>query len=259
PAALCGIVGLKTTIGAVSTEGVAPLSPTLDTVGPMTRYVDDARLIFGALRSTTEASGRNGREAVRARRVGRDALEPLDEQVWSAYEDALERIAWLGLEVAPVTLPRSFADYQRDSGMIMAYEAYAALHRLVDDPATPLDPFVRARVMQGATISDEAMAAIRRERDAAIEAFGTVLPRGEILVLPTTPYPARPLAEVDESTFPMSRFTRIANHLDLCGLSIPCGRAGNGMPIGLQLIAAGGAEHMLLTFAERLEECADAA
>jgi aspartyl-tRNA(Asn)/glutamyl-tRNA(Gln) amidotransferase subunit A len=252
PAALCGIVGLKTTIGLVETRGVAPLSPTFDTIGPMTRHVEDARLILHAMVPESVRPGASGLPRIRVRWIGRSALEPLDDDVWALYNAALEKLRRHGLPTRALELPRSFADYQRDSGTIMAREAYLALRNIVEDPVTPLDPAVRGRVKQGAEITDGAVAALLAQRRAEAAEFRNVLSSHDVLVLPTTPHPAIPLHEVDESTFPMSRFTRFANYLDLCGLSIPCGNAGNGMPIGLQLISVGGAEDMVLSFAERL-------
>src|SRR3546814_13805662 len=71
PAAFCGIVGLKTTLGRISTWGVLPLSETLDTVGPMTRSVEDAALLFDALQ------GPDPKDPNTLRRVDADVLSPL--------------------------------------------------------------------------------------------------------------------------------------------------------------------------------------
>ena len=56
PASWCGITGLKTTIGRVSTHGVLPLSPTLDTPGPMARSVEDAALLYAGCRAPTRST-----------------------------------------------------------------------------------------------------------------------------------------------------------------------------------------------------------
>src|SRR6185503_4424817 len=111
PAAWNGITGLKTTIGRISTLGVLPLSPTLDTPGPITRDVEDAALLLAVLQGA----------------------DPRDNQTLSVqYVDPL---ATLGAEIVDLTLPARFADLGAVNGRIMSAEAYAALFHLVDDNA----------------------------------------------------------------------------------------------------------------------------
>jgi hypothetical protein len=64
-----------------------------------------------------------------------------------------------------------------------------------------------------------------------------------LIVMPTTPIQARRIKEVDEATIPLSRFTQIANHLDLPAISLPL--PGKRLPIGLQVIAAHGSDRAL--------------
>jgi aspartyl-tRNA(Asn)/glutamyl-tRNA(Gln) amidotransferase subunit A len=256
PASLCGVVGFKPTVGSVSTEGVAPLSPTFDTIGPLAKSVNDARLMFAAL-TGTEMSRLPGR-TMRARVgiVDRAQLEPIDPHVADAFEDAIDRISDSVAVHETVRLPLPLSDYQRLSGEIMAFEAYRRLRVLVEDESTPLDPFVRERVRAGREIDAKRYEAALEDRRKAIRDFGPILDRFDVILLPTTPLRAIPVTEVDESIFPMSRFTRIGNYLDLCGLSIPVPSRDGGLPVGLQALAGTGRDADLLAFGEHIEHAA---
>lgn len=251
PAALCGVVGLKTTTGLINTQGVAPLSPTFDTLGPLTNWANDAQLIFAEM--CRDAALQSGHAATVVRYCRRDTLEPLDVDMARAFDRSIAILQQLGLNLQPMLLPKSFPEYQADSGAIMAKEAFSALHILVENQNFKIDPHVRRRVMEGAAIDDTKYDELLKTRKAAILEFQRMLGRDELIVLPTTPLPSQPLRDVDESLSTMSRFTRIANYLDLCGISLPMGKTEAGLPLGLQLLARGEQEGMLLRVAGLVE------
>jgi Asp-tRNA(Asn)/Glu-tRNA(Gln) amidotransferase A subunit family amidase len=91
-------------------------------------------------------------------------------------------------------------------------------------------------------------------RATAIAEFRSAYARFDIIALPGTPLPAIPISAVDESTIPMSRYTRVGNCLDLCGPSLPNGVASTGLPIGLQLMSWSGQDAKLLDFAEQISQ-----
>jgi aspartyl-tRNA(Asn)/glutamyl-tRNA(Gln) amidotransferase subunit A len=254
PASLCGIVGFKPTVGSVPTEGVAPLSPTFDTIGPLAKCVDDARLIFEALTGTKVPRSAGHATRMRVGVVDDAQLEPIDPHVAAVFEDAINRLSDAFGTRETVRLPVDLSEYQRLSGEIMAFEAYRRLRVLVEDESTPLDPFVRQRVLAGREIDGKRYDAALQERQIAIRDFRPILDRYDVILLPTTPLPAVPLAEVDESIFPMSRFTRVGNYLDLCGISIPVSSRYGGLPVGLQALAGTGRDADLLTFGEHVEQ-----
>jgi aspartyl-tRNA(Asn)/glutamyl-tRNA(Gln) amidotransferase subunit A len=253
PASLCGVVGFKPTIGSVSTEGVAPLSPTFDTIGPLTTCVDDARLVFAALTGTEALRLPARTTRVRVGIVDRAQLEPIDSHVADAFEDAIDRLSDGFAVRETVRLPLPLSEYQRLSGEIMAFEAYRRLRVLVEDESSPLDPFVRQRVRAGREIDAKRYEAALQDRQRAIRDFGPILDRFDVILLPSTPLRAVPVAEVDESVFPMSRFTRIGNYLDLCGISIPVPSRDGALPVGLQALAGTGRDADLLAFGEHIE------
>ncbi len=243
PAALCGVAGMKPSHGLIPLDGVAPLSPALDTIGPLARDVAGLRLLLRGLQpdwSETATSPANAWTLCDA------DLEPIHPDILAAYRAQVAELNARGLATAPLPLPRPLGEYQRFCGDIMAHDAFAALEPLVTDRRLPMDPFVRRRIGQGAAIGarDHADATQRRAQDIEdfLDRFG---PR-DVLFLPATPLPPCQVAEIDESEIPMSRFTRIANYLDLCAVTVPLCRSGP-FPIGMQLVAQSGQDDMLLS------------
>ncbi|MGH7066080.1 MAG: amidase, partial [Stellaceae bacterium] len=138
PASWCGLSGLKTTIGRVTTHGILPLSPSLDTPGPMARSVEDAALLYNAMQGSDPLDKRTfgispddpmpvlrrgvrGLRLARMPAIERDRVAP---EMLAAYDAALETLARLGAEIVPVELPRRFADYTRLTGRIIGAESY---------------------------------------------------------------------------------------------------------------------------------------
>lgn len=234
PASLCGVVGYKPTYGRVPLEGIAPLGPSFDTLGPLTTRVEDAALVAAVMCGEAARPPRPRVPSVLAT-LTRDALLPLGEDVDGAWCGVHARLAAEGIALRTRSLPRSLADYQRINGRIVAHEIYRHVGALAEDPALPLDPHVRARVLAGREIDADEHAALLSVRAAETAAIGGFFEGVEALLLPTTPLTARLLEEVDEREIPMSRLTRFANYLDLCAISIPL--AGGSLPVGLQLVA----------------------
>jgi aspartyl-tRNA(Asn)/glutamyl-tRNA(Gln) amidotransferase subunit A len=79
----------------------------------------------------------------------------------------------------------------------------------------------------------------------------------DALLTPTLPMAAIPLVEVDESTTPLAAFTRAANYLGACALSLPAGLSGDGLPIGMQLIGAPFAEATLVAIGRAFQHATD--
>jgi aspartyl-tRNA(Asn)/glutamyl-tRNA(Gln) amidotransferase subunit A len=146
----------------------------------------------------------------------------------------------------------ALSEYQALNGQIVAYEAYRHHKAVVEDSDTPLDPFVRQRVLAGREIDAAAYRALNERLHEARAAFRQQLGHLDIIAAPGTPLPAIPVSEVDDTAIPMSRYTRIGNCLDLCGISLPNGTTATGLPTGLQLMSWSGQDALLLDFAEHL-------
>lgn len=270
PASFCGITGLKTTIGRISTYGVLPLSPTLDTPGPMTRSVEDAAVLlrvlqgadphdpltYGRAPSHPMAALRRGVKGLRLARLGRADLADVAADVAAAYDRSLARFAELGAEIVDFPLPGRFAELGALNGRIMSAESYALLGNLVDNPEVMVDEAVRPRIRTGAAMSARdyldalaARAALKREYGAA---FATV----DALLTPTTRVTAVPLDVLDQNETP-AHFTRFGNLLDLCALAVPNGFDAAGLPTSLQIICRGYDEAMALRIGWAYEHATD--
>jgi aspartyl-tRNA(Asn)/glutamyl-tRNA(Gln) amidotransferase subunit A len=259
PAAWNGVTGLKTTIGRISTFGVLPLSPTLDTPGPITRDVEDAALLLAVLQGGDQRDRhtlgvhdvdpmpdlRRGVKGLRLARLPADERDGIDAEVLAAYDQSISVFANMGAEIVDVALPALFADLGAINGRIMSAEAYAALADLVDDNAQPLDQDVRPRVRAGAAISSRDYLVALAERERMKASFNAALGGVDALLTPTAVTPALPVASIDQNTTP-AMFTRWVNFLDLCALAVPNGFAAAGLPTSLQIVCRAYAEPLTL-------------
>lgn len=269
PASFNGITGLKVTRGRISNHGIEPLNITLDTPGPMARSVEDAALLFSAMQGPDAADPMTFgitpddpmlglRRGIAGLRLGRIALSDcglsLDPETAAAYEAALETMAALGAAIVPVTLPRPVSDYAQ-MREVMAAEAYALHGAIADDPNTPMDPHVRARILAGKIPAADYLRRLW-ERPALQAAFLAAIDPVTALLLPTTPMPAQPVASVDEATAP-SGLTRAANLLGLCALAVPSGMTASGLPLSLQILGRPFAEAEVLRIGWAFQQAGD--
>jgi aspartyl-tRNA(Asn)/glutamyl-tRNA(Gln) amidotransferase subunit A len=259
PASWCGITALKTTIGRISTHGVLPLSPTLDTPGPMTRSVEDAALLLEAMQGAdgldpTTLALRNAevmptlRRGVKGLRIARMAdaeRAGIAEEVLAAYDRAIDQLIGMGAQIVDVPLPRGFRDYGAACGRIMSAEAYALLSSIVDNDDMPLDEAVRPRIRAGAAISSREYLEALAEREQLKGEFAAATENVDALLAPVTTVPAIPIDAVDQATTP-ALLTRWVNFLDLCALAVPNGATRSGLPLSMQIVCRGGDEAMAL-------------
>jgi aspartyl-tRNA(Asn)/glutamyl-tRNA(Gln) amidotransferase subunit A len=193
PAALCGIVGLKPTYGRVGTQGVIPLSESLDHVGPITATVADATVVFRALAEGPGVPPANFLEQwsqVRQFRVGiarsffYDDLHP---EVAKSVESALESMKPLASEVRDISLA---PDNDRT---VQAAESYAFHAEAAAKTPELYQPETVRRIKTGEHISKEDYqkqhAVLEKMRADIHRVFESV----DVIVTPTTPIPARKL------------------------------------------------------------------
>ncbi|MDG2113298.1 MAG: amidase [Actinomycetota bacterium] len=266
PAALCGIVGLKTTEGLLPIDGIVPLSHTLDTPGPMARSVDDTALMFDAMLGTAAVdiehdwatrSGRyreleRGVAGLRFASLGDGEREGVEAAQLDAYDAALETLAGLGATIVPFDPPKPFEDMKEATFVIVIAEAYHHHRLLMDDVDAQIDENVRGRIRPGIDISarDYVAASLERQQDQAD--FLAAFDGFDALLTPTTPMLPVPTATVDEDTTP-ARFTRAGNYLAMCGTSLPSGVSSTGLPTSLQVSCRGGEETLSLRIAKAYE------
>lgn len=275
PASLCGAVGLKTTVGRISRAGVFPLSATYDSIGPLTRSVADAALVYQVMNGpdphdeTTRQvkphtvlndlqAGVAGLRVVFAEGV---PFEDLDPQVERAVRASGPVFRELGAEVTGRDMPEldELAVLPERFAALNA-EAYAANRRLLEEQTEHLDPVV-FWMAKGKDIADDECRAVLEKlaklQARLLETLGEV----DALLVPTTPIPARPVDEVDANHGAFAgrygRNTMFANLLGLCAVSLPCGLTDAGLPIGLMIAAKPFREDLALRLAYAYEQATD--
>jgi aspartyl-tRNA(Asn)/glutamyl-tRNA(Gln) amidotransferase subunit A len=260
PAAFCGIVGFKPTSSRVSKRGAIPLSQTLDSVGPLARTVSCCAVLDSIL------SGGEG-EDEESFPVSNLCLgviegyvdEKLDEVVAAAYQAVLSRLSQKGVRLKPLAIPElaELPQINRKGGFVGA-EAYAWHRRLLETRSALYDPFIRARLEAGATLSAADYVDLLGHR---ARLMGSVHNRSRVfdaLVLPTVQITPPTLASLADpavsnpTNLLCLRNTAIANFLDRPAISIPCHSAGSA-PVGLMLMGETGDDRRLLSIARGLE------
>jgi amidase len=247
PAACCGIAGLKTTWGRVSLDGVRPLAPSLDTVGPMA--ADVAGLIAGM--SLLEPGFTVADAAPTT--VGRLAIEA-DPVISAAIDNALLAA---GFQVQLITIPE-LPDVITASAALLEAQAWAANAELYALAADRIGPDVRDRLRRGGEISDARLSAARRLNTRWKAALDSIWSRVELLAVPTLlGFP--PLIDDAQTIFSIRGVTTPVNAAGLPAVALPVPaqggpRAANGpLPASLQLIGPARSEDRLLAAGAVLE------
>lgn len=291
PAALTGLVGLKPTYGAVSRSGLIAMGSSLDQIGPLTKSVADAQILYEAIRgkdvldATTIPDGLyEERKVLQKFRIGvpRHLLrEGIDVDVRATFEGVLKKLTEAGHTLVDIELPTSshaLAAYY----VIMPAEVSTNLARLDGiryghsaRGATMLDDYnnsrtegfgeeTRRRIILGTFVlssgyidayyrkADAARAVLRREYDAAFTSC-------DVIAFPTTLSPAFKFGEKSDplSMYLEDIFTVTANLTGMPALSVPMGmvaRDGKELPIGIHFTAPHQAEKVLFALGSAVEK-----
>jgi len=245
PAALCGIVGFKSTARFVPLDGALPLSPTLDTVCAMTRTVRDAVLAHEVLAARTVERSDRPLSAWRLAVPRTQMLDQLDDTVARAFDRAIAALRAAGARVDEIALDpiRDLGAIQATGGFAAA-ESYAWHRHLLARRGADYDPRVRMRIERGAAMKAYEYIDLCEARQRWIGAVAAATQGYDALLSPTVPIVAPPIAQVapgagrDEEFFRINalllRNTSVVNMLDGCALSLPCHAAGE-LPVGLMV------------------------
>ena len=273
PASACGVVGVKPTYGRVSRHGVFPLAETLDSVGPITRTVDDACIVLNAI------AGEDGRDPTSLRgpvadyraapgddllplRVGlaESMLERVvDAEVKSAVEAAARVMANLGAGIEPVAVPMIDESVGAWGNLFVA-ECLLAHADYYPDRAPDYSAALRLFLEQGSGLPGTEYARAHLTRLEARRAVSLLFDTVDVLALPTMGRLPPSLEEFppsgiipQESAGALLSFTAPFALTGHPAISIPCGFSRDGLPIGLQLVGPHGSEALLLKVAGAFE------
>jgi aspartyl-tRNA(Asn)/glutamyl-tRNA(Gln) amidotransferase subunit A len=260
PAAACGIVGLKPTLGELPCDGVVPLSTTLDHVGPLARSVADAGLLFQAMKGSSvhEIAPAGGALTFGVPRpYFFDRLEP-DTQACIAH--ALMRVRDAGYGLREIAI--ADAACTPDAYLHICLPEASCFHaRMLAEHAALYSPGVRLRLEMGRYILAEDYVRAMRLRARLTAAVDRALDRCDALVLPAMPIPAPPVGaptvSIDGVNMPvratMLSRTQLFNLTGHPAIALPAGRGPDGLPRSLQLVGHRGRTARLLEVAAALE------
>jgi aspartyl-tRNA(Asn)/glutamyl-tRNA(Gln) amidotransferase subunit A len=273
PAALCGVVGLKPTYGRASARGVVPLSWSYDHVGPIANSAGDAGLMLQAI-AGYDAGDPASVDApaidftahieqfpakLRIGVVRTYFFEDLHAEIAAALEKAIAVFRGLHAEIHDEVKLEVSTDRTLASA-----EAYAFHQPLVEHSPELYQPATLGRIKSGEKVS--AVDALKAGRDlqAMRHAIRKMFEDVDILLTPTVPIAPPRIADLQKSPESLRpaellllRNTRPFNIWGIPAISVPCGFAANGLPIGLQLAAAPWREDLLLQVAQAYEQATE--
>jgi len=276
PASFCGVIGLKPTYGRVSRYGLVAFASSLDQIGPLATNVSDAarmlQVISGHDRYDSTSSNMpvpdylsslNG--DIKGLRVGVAPEcfgEGLDPEVKEKVEAGIRKLADLGAEIVPISLPHTkyviaayyiiataeaSSNLARYDGVRYGFRAEEArtlseMYRSTRDEGFGAE--VKRRIMLGtfalsSGYYDAYYEKAQRVRSMLAGDFAEAFKKCDVIVTPTAPTPAFKIGEKSNDPLAMylcDIYTVTINLAGVPAISVPCGRSGVGLPIGLQLI-----------------------
>ena len=293
PASLCGIVGLKPTYGLVSRYGLVAFASSLDQIGPMSKDVKDAAILLNAIVGHDEMDSTSANiekkdytkaliNDVKGIRIGIPKEfygEGLQEEVRVALEKAKDKYKELGAEIVEVSLP--FTKYALPTYYVLAcaeassnlgrfdgirygyrtqnYESLKDIYK--NSRCEGFGKEVKRRILLGTYVLsagyyDAYYKKAQKVRTAIKEGFDKVFTECDVILTPTCPTTAWKIGAKTENPlemYLMDLYTVPVNIAGIPGISIPCGKDNDGMPIGMQLLAKHFNEEVLLRTAYTYE------
>ncbi len=271
PSALCGTVGFKPTYGRVSRFGVTPLAWTLDHVGPMTRSVKDAAVLYEII------AGYDAKDQTTSRReVGNVSehlaelpsslkiglpreyfLEGNDPEVEGLFQAAVKSLEQVGMDPIQVSIPE--VRHQFVCRNVISFAEATSYHEpnLRVRPADYGDN-TRELLRLGLTIRATEYLAAQRARRRIVEAFRNAFQTIDVLVCPSSPAPAPRIGETslsngEELRAGLLRLTSPFNTVGFPAISLPCGYTRSGLPVSLQIVGGPFEEALLFKVAHAYE------
>jgi aspartyl-tRNA(Asn)/glutamyl-tRNA(Gln) amidotransferase subunit A len=260
PAAFCGVVGYKPTARRIPINGVLPLAPSLDSVGPLAPSVACCAAIDAILAGQTPTTPiplpLNGlRFAVPENMV----LDNMDDTVAAAFDQALSTLSAAGARIEKTR----FADFAELStvngkGGLAASEAYAWHRHLLATRGPGYDPRIRVRIARGEHMSAADYIDVLNARTRLLASFDRATAPYDGVLMPTVPIVAPRIADLDDERAYNSinmlvlRNTALGNFFDRCAISLPCHRDGDA-PVGLMLMGETMGDPRLFSIATAVE------
>lgn len=268
PASFCGVVGHKPTLGLLSIRGQFGGAGTSFSVpGPLSRRVRDAALasqllagfdpayLYSLPRPVPDLLG-HLEDGIAGLRVGfgDDLLEPApDPAVRAAYDATLERLRALGARLVPVVLPHQSLVF-RCVAACFGIEGGVLTEQMLGERPREFSPAVE-RMRTAGVVNDAAtIVELQRDRQRVTRDYAEAFCEADVLVAPVSPFVAPRIGDDEAGLTPRAiPYTGAANLAGFAAVSLPAGLSG-GLPIGVQIMAAHGADATALRVARALEK-----
>jgi len=281
PAALCGCVGFRPSLGRWPAAGIVPIAASRDTPGPFARSVADCALLDAVCAQDGAAASALTPAPVHRLRLGVPRAffyEDLDPALEAVVNTALERLAAAGCTLVEVDLAAAaelstqigftlvFYEILRELGYYLArHRPGVSLQQVLEGIRTPgLADLLAAQLGEGAVPATLYLEALAVGRPALQRRYAECFSGHALdaLLVPTTPLPARPIGQEetvrlnrrDVPTFQTYiRNTDPPSNAGLPAISLPCGLTAAGLPVGMELVGPAGGDRALLAAAAGLE------
>lgn len=260
PASFNGLVGLKTTNGDISTEGCVPLSTTLDTLGPITKTIDDAWLLYLAMKGQTFEPLEPPKRSLKFLVPTTLVLNEMDDEVATAFEQTCKRLEQAGHHLTHQAVPafQDIFDLYAKYGSFASHESLALFGEMLEQFGDQVDPRVGKRIlMLKGRPSTDYLKLVYTQRRLIKDFWHTYRNIDAILcpsvaILPPTMESLKGDAAYFKANNLVLRNTSLFNFLAGPSLSIPCGARPQGLSVGLMISAAPQQEKWLLEVASAI-------
>ena len=236
PSAWNDLVGLKTTSGRVSTKGVIPLCARFDTIGPLTRSVEDAALMLAAIEGTKPISLTGATlDGVRLAVCNTVAMEDLRDAPRAAFESAVDRLERFGATVDRIDLPM-VADVMPTAAQVFASEAYGTWGDVIEADPDKMYGEILNRFRSGKDVSAPQFVAAWQKIDLLRDQYYAATAGHDAVIMPSSPIMPPNLDRLmNDSDYYVTenllalRNTRIGNLMGSCALTLPTGVPSTGI------------------------------
>ncbi|MEA5605298.1 amidase [Nostoc sp. UHCC 0252] len=263
PAAWNNLVGLKTTAGLLPTEGIIPLSQTLDTVGFLTRTIEDAASLYNLFTRTENTNLSHLKLADINLLVCQTTVwEQINQEVLEKLTTFIENIATKGIKIHSDAIVEfeQVCELINRQGNIVSYEASQNWLKFLEANPECISPDIFERFSLGATLNKSDIEQVHQGLYILQQQYLQRTHDYQVVLMPTVVSLPPVINELEQDSQKYQaenllslRNTRLVNLLGLCALSLPIGMTDSGLPIGLMLVAPPFSENLLLTVGAILE------
>ena len=278
PAALCGVVGFRPTTGRWPSDGVAKISTTRDTLGPMGRTVADCALLDAVVCGDEVALPPIALKGLRIGVPQTMYAQPVDAQIKLAIKAVFAQLKAAGVELIPCDLGIDEAACDHAGMVVATYESVPCIESYLTERGLPFDPvqftakiaspdvrgIFESLIAPGARDEAAYLQALNVQRPLVQRAYANCFAQHaiEALIFPTTPLPATPIGPGDEvllggqsvPAFPAyTRYVAAGSFSGQPGISLPMGCTAQGLPMGIALDGPAGSDRRVLAIAQAIE------